>query len=283
MRALVGVRSSPHRVDPADEGIEPYRWHANLPDRVAIEAALQTADEVVVAGIDGDSARDAVRAGLRMGADEGVQVVYDPIEEAIGEKYARVLARTAGRERADALFVGQSAPMMGPEVTGMAAEVLDWPAVSRVTAIGADAVAADADGPGLPLQRKLGVGKQEVVTVEPPAVVGVDGSFGNPRRAPLDAVIAGGRAEIRTVDLESVAPSESRFSMSIGNATVESVTSNERWGRGRPPQSGGVEERIRRMLGRDAGGDDGGEILDDVSPEEAADRVVDYLEEHDLL
>lgn len=292
MRAAVGVRSAPHRVDSGDDGIEPHRWQLQLPDRVAVEAALRNADEVVAIGLGGDRARRAVRAALRMGADEGLQVAYEPIEEPLSEKYATVLARAAGRERADALFIGSSAPTMGPEVVGLAGERLDWPALSRVTAIGADSVAADVGSDGgdrteagrLAFQRKLGIGTQEVVTSELPVVVGVDGSFANPRRGSLDAVIDGQRTELRRVELESVAPGESRFSMSVGNAPIESVTADNRWGRGRPARTGGVEERIRQMLGRDAGdGGSDGEQIRDATPEETADRVVEYLRANDLL
>jgi len=285
MKAVVTARPAPHRVDAAEDGIDPYRWNLGLLDRVALEAAFQTAEEVVAVGIGSDRARDALRSALRRGADDAVLVEYDPIDEAIGEKYAKVLARAAGRERPDALFLGESSPVAGVEIGGMAADHLGWPAVSRSTAIGADEVeaAVDVGADELAIQRKLATGRQEVVAVEPPTVVGVDGGFANPRRAPLDIVISGGQTEIRTVDLGTIAPSESRFSMSVGNAQIESITANEQWGRGRPPRSGGVEERIRRMLGRDAGGDEAGTVLEDLPPEEAADRVVAYLRANELL
>jgi electron transfer flavoprotein beta subunit len=285
MKAVVTARPAPHRVDATEDGIDPYRWNLGLLDRVALEAALRTAEEVVAVGIGSDRARDAVRSALRRGADDAVLVEYDPIDETVGEKYAKVLARAAGRERPDALFLGESSPVAGVEVGGMAADHLGWPAVSRSTAIGADEVETDVDvgADELAIQRKLATGRQELVAVEPPVVVGIDGGFANPSRAPLDVVISGGQTEIRTVDLETIAPSESRFSMSVGNAQIESITANERWGRGRPPRSGGVEERIRRMLGRDAGGDEGGTVLEDLPPEEAADRVVEYLRANELL
>lgn len=285
MKAVVTTRPAPHRVDATEDGIDPYRWNLGLLDRVALEAALQTAEEVVAVGIGSDRARDAVRSALRRGADDAVLVEYDPIDEAVGEKYAKVLARAAGRERPDALFLGESSPIAGVEIGGMAADHLGWPSVSRSTAIGADEVETDVDvgADELAIQRKLATGRQELVAVEPPVVVGIDGGFANPSRAPLDVVISGGQTEIRTVDLETIAPSESRFSMSVGNAQIESITANERWGRGRPPRSGGVEERIRRMLGRDAGGDEGGTVLEDLPPEEAADRVVAYLRANELL
>lgn len=286
MKAVVTARPVPHRVDATPDGIEPYRWNLGLLDRVALEAALQTADEVIAVGIGDDRAQKAVRSALRRGADDGVLVEYDPVDEAIGEKYAKVLARAAGRERPDALFIGESSPVTGVEIGGMAAHHLGWPSVTRSTAIGAEEVETECslDDEELAIQRKLDIGKQEVLAVDPPAVIGIDGSFANPTRAPLDVVIAGGKKEIRTVDLETVAPSESRFSMSIGNAQIEAITANERWGRGRPPRAGGVEERIRRMLGRDArAGGDGGTIHQDVSPEEAGERVLSYLRANELL
>jgi electron transfer flavoprotein beta subunit len=283
MKAVVGVRSSPHRVDATADGIDPYRWQLQLPDKVAVEAALQQFETVIAVGIGDERAHKAVRAALRMGADEGVRVAFDPVEEPLGEKYAKVLARVAGREGGDALLVGSDAPTMGPEVAGFAGETLGWPVLSGVTAIGAEAVEADVDTEKTVFRRKRRTGQQEVVAAEFPAVVGVDSGFDNPRRGSLDTVVSGQRTEVRELDLETVAPSESRFSMSVGRVTLESVTANERWGRGRPARTGGVESRIREMLGRTAGGDEGGGEQIDAPPEEAAERVVEYLDANDLL
>lgn len=295
MRAVVGVRPAPHRVVDDDGRARPYRFHLGLEDRVAVEAALRTADEVVAVGVGGDAARSSVRSALETGVDEGVLVAFDPVDEVLGEKYATVLARAAAREDANLLVLGESSPFMGGEVVGLAAETLGWPSASRVTAVGvetldvdldhdanADAAASIPEG-GLALQRKLAIGRQEALAVDPPAVLGIDGGFDNPRRAPLDVVIAGRRATIDEVPLEDVAPGESRFSMSVGRATVEDVVPNERWGRGRPPREGTVEERIYRMLGRGSGGTGGGGDLVDAPPEEAAERVVSFLRERGLV
>lgn len=308
MRAVVGVRPAPHRVVDDDGRARPYRFHLGLEDRVAVEAALRTADEVVAVGVGGDAARSSVRSALETGVDEGVLVAFDPVDEVLGEKHATVLARAAAREDANLLVLGESSPFMGGEVVGLAAETLGWPSASRVTAVGvetldvdldhdananasgdpesdadADADAASIPEGGLALQRKLAIGRQEALAVDPPAVLGIDGGFDNPRRAPLDVVIAGRRATIDEVPLEDVAPGESRFSMSVGRATVEDVVPNERWGRGRPPREGTVEERIYRMLGRGSGGTGGGGDLVDAPPEEAAERVVSFLRERGLV
>lgn len=285
MKAVVGVRPSPHRL--VDEGgtARPYRWHASVVDRVALEAALRTAETIIAVGIGGKPAKECVRTALTMGADRGVHVSFDPIEETVAEKYAAVLARVAARESPDALYVGEFAPLMDVEVAGLAAETLDWPSATRITAIGADGVMADEEfgTDEVAVQRKLDVGRQEILGVELPAVLGIDGGFANPRRASLETAVSGRRAEIETIPLEDVAPDESRFSMSVGAATIERVAPNERWGRGEPPRGGTVEERIYQMLGRGtAEGQMTGEVID-APPEEAAERVVEYLDENELL
>jgi len=285
MRALVAARPEPHRVVDDDGNAEPYRFQLSIDDRVALEAALDVADEVTAVGIGGETAEDCVRSALERGADRGVHVAFDPVERTAGDKYAAVLARVVGRESPDAVFVGQASSFSGSEVAGLAAGALDWPSATRATRLGADdaEVPVDAAEGELAVQRKLAVGRQEAVVVPLPAVVGVDAGYTDPKRAPLDTVVAGRRADIETVELAAVAPGESRFSMSVGAATVDQVTPNERWGRGRPPRSGGVEERIYRMLGRGTGRTKSTGERIDAPPEEAAERVVDFLREHDLL
>jgi electron transfer flavoprotein beta subunit len=285
MRVVVATRPEPHRVVDDDGNAEPHRHQLRIDDRVALAAATELAETVTAVGIGADPARRCVRSALERGADEGLHVEYDPIEAPAGDKYATVLARVAARESPDCVVVGQSSSFAGSETATLVAERLDWPAATRVTRLGTPNVDAEISvGQGeLAVQRKLAIGRQEAVVVEAPAVLGIDAGFTDPGRAPLETVVAGQRAEIETVSLEDVAPGESRFSMSVGAATVEDVTPNERWGRGRPPRTGTVEQRIYRMLGR--GTDEGTSAGDriDAPPEEAAEQVVEYLQRNGLL
>ncbi|NHX37488.1 MULTISPECIES: electron transfer flavoprotein alpha/beta- subunit [Halolamina] len=285
MKAIVATRPEPHRVVDDDGNAEPYRPQLSIDDRVALAAAHDVAEEVTAVGIGGDPAKRCVRAALERGADEGLHVAYDPIEEAAGDKYATVLARVAARESPDVVVVGQSSSFAGSEIATFVGEQLDWPAATRVTRLGTPNIDTEVtvDQGELAVQRKLAIGRQEAVVVESPTVLGIDAGYTDPDRAPLSTIVAGQQAEIETVPLEDVAPGESRFSMSVGAATMEDVTPNERWGRGRPPRTGTVEQRIYRMLGR--GTDEGtsaGERID-APPEEAAEQVVDYLRRNELL
>lgn len=288
MTAVVPVRARPHRVgpDPESERIATHRWLPNPADMVALEAAQRHADDVVAVGIGGDRVETALEAAARAGADERLHVEYDPVDEPLDETYAAVLARAVGRVGGDVAFVGEGAPTTSIAVAPMTAERLDWRAATGVTAIGSDDVAGDHDAPeaGLLVQRRLEPGRQEVLAVDRPAVLGIDSGFANPTRGTLAEVVAAQRSEPTTEDLEHVAPDQSRFSMSVGGVTRREVTANDRIGRGAPPQSGSVEERILRVMGSDAddGGSDGGDVID-VPPEEAAERVVSLLQSRDLL
>jgi electron transfer flavoprotein alpha/beta subunit len=259
------------------------RWTIALEDEAAVEAALETADTVVAVGIGGEPARGAARAALRMGASDAVHVEYEPIEPAASEKFARVLAEIAHREAVTSVFVGDAVGEMGVELPSLLGERVSWPAVTRVTALGDD-VAVDVETAGVPVQRTAGVGEQSVLAVTPPVVLGVDPGYGNPRRGTLDDAIDAGQTELRTISLDEVVPGESRFSMHLGAATVGSVTANDRWGRGNPPSGHRADERIVEMLGRSDGSSrsGGGERVHG-SPDEAAERVVEYLEANGLL
>jgi electron transfer flavoprotein beta subunit len=283
-RVAVGIRTSPHRVVDEQGVARPYRRQANLPDQVAVEAALRTAEEVVAIGVGGEAVGDAIRTALSMGADRGVHVAYDPIEEAIPEKWATVLARAAAREDVDALLVGESAPLMSGEVVTHAADTLGWPAVTQVTAIGDDVEGEyDLETDETALQRKLAVGRQEAVATSFPAVLSVHAGYANPRRGSLATAMQGRRTTVEQTALETIAPAEGRFSMSVGRVSVETIQPNTFWGRGDPPRGGGVEERIARMLGRGSTDDRSAGELVDAPPEEAADRVVEFLDANNLL
>lgn len=288
MTAVVTVRARPHRVgpDPESEGVATRRWLPNPPDMVALEAARRHAETVVAVGVGGDRVAEALEAAARAGADDRVHVAYDPVDEPLDETYAAAFARAVERVGADLAFVGERGPTTGVAVAPSAAERLGWRAATGVTAIGPDDVAGDHESPadGLVVQRRLEPGRQEVLAVDRPAVLGVDAGFANPTRGTLDSVVAAQRSEPTTVALDHVAPSLSRFAMSVGGVTRQSVTADDRIGRGAPPRQGTVEERVLRVMGSDADAGSGGDgELVDAPPEEAADRVVEYLASRDLL
>lgn len=284
MNVLVATRPEPHRVVDDDGNAEPYRWQLSIDDRVAIEAAMDIGDQVTAISIGGDPANQCARSALQRGVDRAIHVAFDPIEDVVGEKYATVLARIAAREAPDVVMLGETSSFTGAEVAGFTAARLDWPTATRVTELGADDldIDVDTDSDKIAVQRKLAIGRQEAIAVTAPMVLGIDSGYTDPSRAPLDTMIAGQQATIETVPLSDVAPGESRFSMSVGATTIEDTTPNERWGRGRPPRTGSVEERIYRMLGRGGSEEKSAGDVIDAPPEEAAAQIVAFLRENEL-
>ncbi|AOW79430.1 electron transfer flavoprotein alpha/beta- subunit [Halodesulfurarchaeum formicicum] len=251
---------------------------------MALEAAQQHAEHVTVLGIGDERAKDAVKAGLRAGADEAIHVEYDPIEDPIGEKYGTVLGKVIEQEEPETVFIGDEAPTMDIEVITTTAADLGWRSTTGVTGIGTE----DVDGHyesdhDLLVQRRVALGEQEIVGLNTPVVLGIDSGFANPSRGSMDSVLAAQRASIRTLPLDEIVPGESRFSMSIGSLSVRDIHAYERVGHGAPPRHGSVEQRIHQIMGdTDSDEQTAGEIIDD-SPEHAIDQVVSYLEANEVL
>lgn len=286
IEAVVPIRPAPHKVlpDAESEGIKTERWLASLSDRVALEAANQEADHIVGVAIGDERSKDALRMALRAGADDAIHVSYDPIEDPLGEKYGNVLAKIIQREQPDLVFVGDDAPTMGVEVPVGAAQLLDWQSVTAVTAIGAENVAGEYESEGdLLVQRRIDIGKQEIIALETPAILGIDQSYANPARGSMQEAIEAQRKHVRQYDLKDIDPGENRFSMSVGSLNRKTIEAYNRVGYGSPPDSGSVTERIHRIMGQRSGEKQRAGELIDGSPDEAAEKVVEYLISHELI
>jgi electron transfer flavoprotein beta subunit len=286
IEAVVPIRPSPHKVlpDTESEGISTQRWLASLSDRVALEAAKEEAAHIVAVAIGDERSKNALRAALRAGADDAVHVSYDPIEDPLGKKYGKVLAKTIQREQPDLVFMGDDAPIMGIEVPVTAARLLDWRSITGVTAIGEENVAGEHQaGDDMLVQRRIDIGKQEIVALETPAILGIDRSYANPTRGSMEEAIEAQQKPIPQYDLEEIAPGETRFSMSVGSLNRKTIEAYDRAGYGAPPNSGSVEERIHRVMGQGSGAKQGAGELIEGSPTEAAEQVVEYLATHELI
>jgi len=107
----------------------------------ALEVALQVKDadkstEVVVVTMGPDSAKDALRKALSMGADRAVHVVDDALEAADALLTARALAAALDRERPDVVVTGnESTDGRGGVVPAMIAEFLGLPLVGSLGSV----------------------------------------------------------------------------------------------------------------------------------------------------
>ena len=164
-------------------------------DQIAVEAALRIRDAlgegtITILSLGPDSARDAIKVGLAMGADEAVHLNDPALFE--GDGYSTGLALSKAIEKignVDLILTGRQATDWDFGVTGLTiAELLGIPSISitkRVTASGgkiqAERVLADS---------------YETVEVPTPCVVSVSNELGEPRYPKLPQIMQAARKQV---------------------------------------------------------------------------------------
>lgn len=162
-------------------------------DEYAVEAALQQKEAhgatVVALCIGPESARDAIKHALAMGADEGI-LIHDPALDALdGAGAARVLA-AAIQKMGDAdlvIFGRQTIDTATGTTAAQTARALGWPLLSYVGKI-------ELSG-GVKVERTFEEGKQ-TVSGKLPAVLSVIQSIGEPRYPSFMGIRKAAKAEI---------------------------------------------------------------------------------------
>lgn len=148
-------------------------------DEYAVEAALQQKDRgsatVTALCIGPESAREALKHALAMGADEAVLVSDPALETLDSQGAARVLAAAIQKiGGAELVIFGRQTLDNGAGVTAaQTARVLGWPLLSFAGKI-------ELDGERVRVERVLEEGKQ-TVSAPRPAVLSVVQSIGEPR------------------------------------------------------------------------------------------------------
>jgi electron transfer flavoprotein beta subunit len=163
-------------------------------DRAALEIALRLAapsgDDVVAVSVGPAPAERGLREALAAGATRAVRVdaptglAGSAVAAAIGDLAAEAQWVVCGDASADR-GTG-SVPAFVAARLGVA------------QALGLVALDAEATG-GLRAVRRLDGGRREVLAVEPPAVLSVEGAVARLRRATLPAELAARRAEVEVI------------------------------------------------------------------------------------
>lgn len=164
-------------------------------DQIAVEAALRVRDavgegKITVLSLGPDSARDVIKTGLAMGADEGIHL-NDPVLFD-GDPYATARALKAAIDKigdVDLVVCGRQATDWDFGVTGLAiAELMGVPSVHITKSITYDNGKVQA-------QRILG-DAFETVEVSTPCVVTVSNELGEPRYPKLPQIMQAARKQV---------------------------------------------------------------------------------------
>ena len=236
------VDEATKRVIPA-QGIAPV---VNPYDPQATEAALQIRDTagegtITVISLGPESARDAIKHALAMGADEGILLNDPSFEEIDNFQTATILAETIKKIGIPNLvLMGRAAADwdMGVVPIGVA-QLLDIPCVTVAKAM-------EVNDSTLTVERVLDDGFETVET-SLPAVVSVSNEFGEPRYPQLRQIMLAAKKNVDVWNKESlgiaseIVGSENRL-LSLEALYVPKVESNVEIIQGDSP-----EEKARNL------------------------------------
>lgn len=170
-------------VDP--DGLE---WDLNEWDTFSLEAAVQIRDasaeqgEVVAVTVGGEEAQDGLLSALAKGADRGVRVWDDSLEDADALSVARVLAAVVAPEAPDLILCGVQSSDAVNSATGIAlAGHLGMPHVAVVKRI-------ELEGRAATIERELEGGLVELLRISLPALLTIQTGINEPRYATLRAI-----------------------------------------------------------------------------------------------
>ncbi len=174
------------------QGIAPV---VNPYDPQATEAALRLKDAagegtITVVSLGEETARDAIKHALAMGADEGVLLSDPDFENIDNFQTATALARAIEKiGDVDLVLMGRASADwdMGVAPLGVA-EMLEMPCVTIAKSI-------ELDGSTLKVERVLDDGFQ-TVEVDLPAVVSISNEFGEPRYPQLRQIMMAARKDV---------------------------------------------------------------------------------------
>jgi electron transfer flavoprotein beta subunit len=236
------------------------RWAGvSAADEAALEIALTLSDEVTVVCLGPSEADDVLRGALAAGATSALRI--DASTELDGRTVATAIAEHLGG--VDLIVCGDYSLDRG---TGSV------PAFLAAELGVAQALGLVEIAPGsVPLRvvRRLDGGRREILDVTLPAVISVEGSVANLRRAPLAASLA-----VRSTTIPSVPGPHGR----LPDTEIHPYRPRPRT---LPAPSGNSLSRVRDIL--HVGGNDAHAETITLEPAAAARRLLDQLEEWGYL
>lgn len=242
--------ASAFRVDEAAKKVIPAPGIAPVIsqfDAIAVEAALRIKDalgtgKITVISMGPQSARDVIKQGLAMGADEGV-LLMDPLFENL-DHYGIALVLSEAIKKVgeyDLILTGRQATDWDMGVTGPAiAELLDIPSVTIAKEV------RPANGK-VQVVRVLG-DAFETVEAELPAVVTVSNELGEPRYPKLQQIMQAARKQVQVWSAADLGLDAGKLQprLNLERLYIPVVESQVEWIAGDTPQE--IAENLARKL-----------------------------------
>lgn len=157
-------------------------------DEFAIEEALKIKQqvgetEVIIASFGGLDTKERILRGLAMGADRGVLIDHQGLENCDAFVISTVLSEFIKTEAAQVVLCGKQAiDDDNMHVIGMTAEKLSWPHINVVSKV-------DLSQEIARVEREIEGGQLEVYEVKLPVVIGANKSLNTPRYVSLPGIM----------------------------------------------------------------------------------------------
>ena len=196
----------------------------------AIEEALQIKEasdgEVTVVSMGPESATDAIRKALSMGADKAVHVVDDALHGADILQTAKVLAAAIGTvEDVDLVIAGNEASDGGGgAIPAILAELLGFPQLTHAREV-------TVDGSTIKVTRETDEGLTHL-EANLPAVVSVSEKINEPRYPSFKGIMAAKKKPMETYSLADLDVPADQVGLSVAWSVVEGTEA-------RPPRTAG--------------------------------------------
>jgi Fe-S oxidoreductase/electron transfer flavoprotein alpha/beta subunit len=191
--------------------VDSFDHKINEWDEAAMEEALLLSEklgdcEVVAVTIGDESAEVSLRKAMAMGADRGVRIWDDSLQDSDPLTIARALAGIATLEQPDLFLCGVQSADLGHGSTGIAlAGIMD-------VAHSAGVISCDWDGSeAITLIRELEGGAQHEFRISVPAVLTIQTGSNQPRYATMRMIKQAKKKPIEVVDGSSVDDGSSGF------------------------------------------------------------------------
>ena len=173
--------------------VSPYDEHA-IEESLVLKQKFASM-EVVVASFGPTDTKEMILKGLAMGADRGVLVANDGLEDCDSLTTAKILAALIKQESPDIVLCGKQAiDDDNMNVGAMVAEFLGWPHVNIVNKLLME------DGGGT-AEREVEGGQVEVYDFKLPVVVGANKALNTPRFTSLPGIM---KAKRKPLDVKKV-------------------------------------------------------------------------------
>ncbi|MFQ5890393.1 MAG: electron transfer flavoprotein subunit beta/FixA family protein [Gemmatimonadota bacterium] len=205
MRSIVCIKRVPDtetriRIAPDGTSIDAagVKYIMNPYDEFALEEAIRLKEAagtgcVTVLTVGSDEAKETLRSGLAMGADDAVLLRAEPGLD--GLAVAQVIAEAVSDREFDLLLFGkQAVDDDNMQVPGMVSELLELPCVTVVVELEIEN--------GRAVARREVEGGHEVVEFALPAVVAAQKGLNEPRYPSLKGIMAAKRKPLEERDVE---------------------------------------------------------------------------------